>query len=211
MKRRKNIEDSNNLEMARKRNHKIRITDEAIKKVPRIKYKNIPKSEHNTIQELARNVLRISKNENDSNEVAITYRMNSMERIQKGEEYIGVALGSEHGVDPLSNTIAYHLISATENCIVIVLHNHPSLSNFSLSDVQFLLRYASVKMMVVITNLGNISYLVKGEEYNYDRAVSLFNEAVGLNNKAKNLKGLQKAANHFLKNCNIAGIDYENR
>lgn len=58
--------------MAKKRNHKIMITDEAIRKVPRIKYKNIPENEYDTIQELARNVLLISKNENDSNEVAIT-------------------------------------------------------------------------------------------------------------------------------------------
>ena len=165
------------LEMAKKRNHKIMITDEAIRKVPRIKYKNIPKSEYNTIRELARNVLRISKDENNSNEVAITYGMDSVERIKKGEEYIGVALGSEHGVDPISSTIAYHLVSAAEDCIVIVLHNHPSLSDFSLSDVQFLIRYASVKMMVVVTNLGSISYLAKGKGYAYDKAVTLFNEA----------------------------------
>ena len=180
----KNKESLNDLEMAKKRERKIMITNEAIRKVPRIKYKNIPESEYNTIQELARNVLRISKNENNSNEVAITYGMDSVERIQKGEEYIGVALGSEHGVDPISNTTAYHLVSSAEDCIVIVLHNHPSLSDFSLSDVQFLLRYASVKMMVVVTNLGSISYLVKG---------------------------LQKAADHFLKNCYMVGIDYDNR
>lgn len=199
------------IEMAKKRNHKIMITDEAIRKVPRIKYKNIPKSEYNTIRELARNVLRISKDENNSNEVAITYGMDSVERIKKGEEYIGVALGSEHGVDPISSTIAYHLVSAAEDCIVIVLHNHPSLSDFSLSDVQFLIRYASVKMMVVVTNLGSISYLVKGKGYAYDKAITLFNEAVSANNAANDLKGLQKAADHFLKNCYIAGIDYDNR
>ena len=51
--------------MAKKRDRKIMITNEAIRKVPRIKYKNIPESEYNTIQELARNVLRISKNENN--------------------------------------------------------------------------------------------------------------------------------------------------
>ena len=33
------------LEMSKKRDHKIMITDEAIKKVPRIEYKNIPESE----------------------------------------------------------------------------------------------------------------------------------------------------------------------
>ena len=122
--------------MAKKRDHKIMITDEAIRKVPRIKYKNIPENEYDTIQELARNVLRISKNENNSNEVAITYEMNSMKHIQNGEDYIGVA----------------------------VLHNHPSLSDCSLSDVQFLLRYESIKMMIVVTNLGSISYLVKSEK-----------------------------------------------
>ena len=207
----KNKESLNDLEMAKKRERKIMITNEAIRKVPRIKYKNIPESEYNTIQELARNVLRISKNENNSNEVAITYGMDSVERIQNGEEYIGVALGSEHGVDPISNTTAYHLVSSAEDCIVIVLHNHPSLSDFSLSDVQFLLRYASVKMMVVVTNLGSISYLVKGKGYAYDKAVALFNEAVSSNNEAKDLKGLQKAADHFLKNCCMVGIDYDNR
>ena len=197
--------------MAKKRDCKIIITNEAIRKVPRLKYKNIPESEYNTIQELARNVLRISKNENNSNDVAIAYGMDSVERIQKGEEYIGVALGNEHGVDPISNTTAYHLVSSAEDCIVIVLHNHPSLSDFSLSDVQFLLRYTSVKMMAVVTNLGSISYLVKGKGYAYDKAVALFNEAVSSNNEAKDWKGLQKAADHFLKNCYMVGIDYDNR
>ena len=204
-------ENISDLKMAKKRDHKITITDEAIEKVPRIQYKNIPESEYNTIQELAKNVLQISKNENNSNEVAITYSMDSTERIQKGEEYIGVSLGSEHEVDPISNTTAYHLVSSAKACIVIVLHNHPSLSDFSLSDVQFLLRYASIKMMVVVTNLGSISYLVKGNGYIYEKAVELFNEAVSSNNEARDLKSLQKAADHFLKNCYMAGIDYDNR
>lgn len=197
--------------MAKKRDHKIMITDEAIRKVPRIQYKNIPEKEYDTIQELARNVLLISKNENNSNEVAITYGMDSVERIQRGEEYIGVALGNEHEVNPISSTIAYHLVVSAKECIIIVLHNHPSLSNFSLSDVQFLLQYANIKMIVVVTNLGSISYLVKGKEYAYEKAVALFNEAVDANNEARNLKELQKAADYFLKNCYRAGIEYENR
>lgn len=197
--------------MARKRNRKIRITEEAIKKVPRIKYKNIPENEYQIIQELAKNVLKISKNENDSNEVALTYSMDSAERIKKGEAYIGVALGSEHEVDPISNTTACHLVLSAKECVVIVLHNHPSLSDFSLSDVQFLLRYESIKMMVVVTNLGSISYLVKGKRYAYEKAVGLFNEAVNFNNEARDLKSLQKAADYFLKNCHAAGIDYDYR
>lgn len=40
-------------------------------------------------------------------------------------------------------------------------------------------------MMVVVTNLGSISYLVKGKEYDYEKAITLFNEAVNSYNEAK--------------------------
>lgn len=198
------------LEMAKKRDHKIMITEEAINKVPRIQYRDIPEEEYDNLWDLSKNVLEISKNENNSNEVAITYSLESEKLIEKGEKYIGVALGSEHDVDPLSNTTAYHLISTAGNCVVIVLHNHPSLSNFSLSDIQFLLEYETVKMMVVVTNLGSISYLVKGQKYDFKKAVTLFNESVDKNNRANSLKRLQDAADYFLKNCYNAGINYDN-
>jgi proteasome lid subunit RPN8/RPN11 len=199
------------LEMAKKRDHKIMITDEAINKVPRIKYAGIPESEYDNIQDLARNVLRISKEENDSNEVAITYALESLSYIQGEEEYIGVAIGSEHGVDPLNSTVAYHLISGQGDCVVIVLHNHPSLSDFSLTDVEFLLQYDKIKMMVVVTNLGNVTYLVKTDKYDYYKAVELINKAISMNNEAKNLKDLQDAADYFLKKCDNVGIKYDNR
>ena len=95
--------------------------------------------------------------------------------------------------------------------MVIVLHNHPSLSDFSLSDIQFLLKYQTIKMMVVVTNLGAVSYLVKNQKYHFAKAIRLFNEAVDKNNIATNLKGLQDAADYFLKNCYEVGIDYGNR
>ena len=93
-----------------------------------------------------------------------------------------------------------------KDCVVLVLHNHPSLSAFSLSDIQFLLSYETVKMMVVVINLGSVSYLVKNSKYNFEKAVVLLNKAIDLNNKAKNIKGLQEAAIYFLKNCYNAGI-----
>lgn len=65
--------------------------------------------------------------------------------------------------------------------------------------------------MVVVTNLGNISYLVKNHKYNFEKAVVLLNEAIDLNNKAKNIRDLQDAADYFLKNCYNVGINYENR
>ena len=61
----------NDLEMAKKRDHKIMITDEAINKVPHVQYKGIPETEYDNLQELARQVVKISKDENDSNKIAI--------------------------------------------------------------------------------------------------------------------------------------------
>lgn len=202
---------SNDLEMAKKRDHKIMITDEAINKVPYVQYKEISETEYDNLQELARQVLKISKEENDSNEVAVTYSLDSTSLIEKGERYLGIALGTEHDVDPLSDATSYHLIRASRDCVVLILHNHPSLSAFSLSDIQFLLRYETVKMIVVVTNLGSVSYLVKNNKYDFEKSVILLNEAVDLSNKAKNVKDLQKAADYFLKNCYNTGINYEDR
>ena len=123
----------NDLEMAKKRANKIIITDMAIKKVPLIRYREIPESEYLMLQELALEVLMISKNDNDS------------------------------------------------------------------------------KMMVVITNLGNISYLVKKENYNRKKAIEIFNDAVSMNNKGSNIHDYQKAASHFLSICHEANIVYEDR
>ncbi len=196
------------LEMAKKRNRKIMITEEAINKVPRIEYREIPEEEYDNIWMLVKNVLQISKDQNDSNEVAITYNMDIEEKDD--DISIGVSLGLEHSVDPLDDTDSFHIVYSAKNCVVIVLHNHPSLSDFSLLDIQFLLTYAAVKMMVVVTNLGSEFYLIKQEKYDRSKAVALFDEAIQMNNSAKNLKDIQKAADHFLKNCYNVGIIYGN-
>ena len=186
------------LEMSKNRNQKVLITDEAINKVLLIKYKGILESEYVTIQELAKEVLVISKNENDSNEVALTYSMEHESLIAAGREYIGISLGDEHSVDPCMNTVANHLITASLECVVIILHNNPSLSKFSLEDVQFFLRNVTVRLMVVITNLGSVSYLVKKENINQRKAVEIYNNAVNMYNEGNGIKDYQKAVAYFL-------------
>ena len=161
---------------------KILITDEAIEKVPLIRYKEIQESEYLMLQELAKEVLTISKNDNQSNEVALTYSLDYR-----------------------------NLITTSLECIVIVLHNHPSLSKFSLEDVKFFLNNGTVKMMVVVTNLGSISYLVKKDRYQRKKAVELYNRAVSLHNEGNSIHDYQKAVTYFLSNCHDADIVYEDR
>ena len=179
--------------------------------MPLIRYKEIPEIEYLMLQGLAKEVLTISKNDNDSNEVALTYSLDYRNLIAEGKEFMGVALGDEHSVDPCMNAVSYHLIVASLECVVIVLHNHPSLSKFSLEDVKFLLRNETVKMMVVVTNLGRISYLVKKDNYDRKKAIEIYNNAVNIHNDGSGIRDYQKAALYFLSNCYEANIVYEDR
>ena len=73
------------LEMAKKRDRKVMITEEAINKVPYIEYREIPTEEYEIIYRLIKQVLQLSKEENDSNEVAITYSFDSDKAISQEE------------------------------------------------------------------------------------------------------------------------------
>ena len=199
------------LEMSKNRDHKIEITDIAINKVPRVEYREIPETEYDSLQEYAKEVLRISKNSNNSNEVAITYSLNYRELIENGEDYMGISLGDEHSVDPLSSAVAYHLVGTSADCVVIVMHNHPSLSKLSLDDIKFLLQHDAVKMIVAVTNLGSISYLVKKDSYSKNDAILLYNQAVSKHNISQSLKDYQKSVEVFLEKCHEVNIVYEDR
>lgn len=90
------------LEQAKRRDRKVYITDIAIEKVPYIEYHGYDEDKCKIMQELAKNVLLLSKEENDSNEVAITCDLG----IENPLEQFGIALGTEHEVDILADTLS---------------------------------------------------------------------------------------------------------
>ena len=192
-----------------KRNHKIEITDIAISKIPCVKYKEIPEEHYETLQELAKAVLEFSRDYNNCDETAITYSLDDPDGMTDDSGSIAVSYGGEHDVAPMSNTAAYHLMHTATKCVVIIMHNHPSLSKISLGDVSYLLGYAALKMIVVVTNLGNINYIVKKNTYDRKEALKLYRDAVDKYNKANGLKQQQKAADFFLYNCYKAGLIFE--
>ena len=79
-------EKFNDLEMEKKRDHKIIITDEAIAKVPYIRYQEIPEKEYSILQGFAKEILIISKEQNNSNEVALTYSLESEDLLGENLE-----------------------------------------------------------------------------------------------------------------------------
>ena len=75
-----------------------------------------------------------------------------------------------------------------------------------------MLKYASIKMIVAVTNLGSVSYVVRNENFNRLLALELFDKAVEKYKAAAgDLKGRQDATDYFLNNCYSVGIDYDNR
>lgn len=85
----KSREKLDSLEMSKKRDRKVMITEEAIRKVPYVRYQEIPEQEYDIIQSLAKRVLEFARERNDSNEVAITYSYDPS-MILAGEELISV-------------------------------------------------------------------------------------------------------------------------
>ena len=204
--------ESNDLEQARRSStNKITITDLAIQKVPLIEYPGIPNEHYEIIQQIAKSVLTISRDLNECNEVAITYSLDSERLMREGKEYYGIALGDQTSVDPCDDSTTYHLLNSSSRNVVITVHNHPSVSLLSLADVSFLLEYASVKMIIAVTNLGGIFYLLKTEKYVYDDAVILFRKAANIRAGDTSLRARQEAAQYFLNHCKSAGLYYGDR
>ena len=191
-----------------KRDHKVKITEQAITKVPLIEYPNIPREQWTIIQELLKEVLRLSKDKNNSDEVCIVYNYFSLTDLDNIEKMYGVVLGDEHSVQPDGSTTSYHILNSSVDCVVIILHNHPSLLKISLQDIYYMLSYRSVKLMVAVTNLGSVTFVVKKDNYDKQKAIKLYKEAVAMELKSNTLKNKQEAVQYFLNECGIAGLYY---
>lgn len=153
---------------------KIKITDEAIMSVPFVSYPGFSLDECMKLHEMSKEVLMLAKQNNDGNEVAITYSLDHQELEQSGEKYKTIVYGTERDVDLMADTDTYHLINTSENVAIINLHNHPTGRSFSINDITLFLVTPSVKLMTVIGNNGNLYYMLKGDEYDRVKAIKLF-------------------------------------
>lgn len=198
------ISDLNSLEMAKNRDKKVYITDIAINKVPFIQYKGFTNRQNHIMRELAQEVLTVSKNENDSNEVAITCDLG----MDNPLEVYGVSFGTEHEVDVRADTLSNHILVSQRSVAVVILHNHPSTQTFSIQDIRFFIEFSTLEVMVVVSNQGAIHYLKRDDSYDLKKAVDLFNECVEDLKKDSPLTEIYLAALSFLAKSSEVGIYY---
>jgi len=127
------------LSQAKRRDKKVEITDVSIAKVPFIMYKGFTFEENQKICQLAKTVLILAKEENNSNEVAITYD------LERKDIPYGIAFGNEHSVDICSDTRSFHILLSARRTTVIMLHNHPSTKQLYSSCVGTLSKSSNIR------------------------------------------------------------------
>ncbi len=195
------MSDEKQLRQAKKRDKKVYITDIAIEKVPYVKYKGMDEEQNEIMQKLARLVLKISKTQNDSNEVAIMWDMAS-----RSMEGYGIDRGDEHSVCLGGDPVSYHLLHSEEKVVLVLLHNHPSTRTFSLEDIYLLLERDNVKYMVMVSNQGQIHYIKKEEDFTAKNAGMMYNR-IRSEGKRQGISAYQMSLT-FLKRCNEVGLFY---
>ena len=189
---------------AKKRDKKVMITDIAIDKIPKLKYKGFSDSENDVLYTLAKLVLLTSQNDNNSDEVAATCTLDTENPL----DVVGLSYGNEHEVDVCADTTSYHFLMSSKRCAVVVVHNHPSTQTLSLEDIGFFLHFASVRIMVVVTNQGTIHYIAKDEEYDYRNANDLLKECQEDFPEKPSIKEYYMASLMFLSRCSEVGLFY---
>lgn len=156
----------NKLQQAKKLGKKINITDQAIEKVRKIDIPTHNKEENATIQMLHQQLLKDSKENNDSNEV-VYFLVDDDLRIAYGNQ-TEVRITGDDSI----------LLDNAKINSVIMLHNHPGGSSFSLTDLKTLFTTNSIKTLTIVTNQGNVKFITKTDDFDIVEALKVTSEVL---------------------------------
>lgn len=187
------------LEQAKKRDHKIYITDIAINKVGKVSLSDLTDEQCTAMQKRHISLLALSKSENDSNEVLLIDDIDfTSEIVVKGTEFV---------CSPGDNPFAVSVVAHAQKYSLVYMHNHPSTNSFSVSDIDTFVTESAIKIMSVVTNQGEVYVLNKLSDYSYNKTRALLAEIFRSfgDESYENRDFVDK----FLKRCNEGGIEYE--
>ncbi|GHU41507.1 hypothetical protein FACS1894111_03900 [Clostridia bacterium] len=157
---------------SKNRNKKICITNTAIEKISKIQVNELTDEQNSKLCKLHKKLLRKSKEENDSNEVLIAWN------LYTGETAIVYGDRKSVIIDLLIDVDMAVLRSNAFDYEIAYLHNHPSTSKFSYTDIYTFIDDNKLRLMSVVTNQGEVYIISKNEKYERKSVVALFNETV---------------------------------
>ena len=186
------------LEQAKKRDHKIYITDIAINKVDLVKPKDFSAAQPSFMKKKHKELLSVAKSQNNSNEVLFIENLDFNNEVR--------ILGDEFVVSPGKNPFAVSVIAHAERQSLVYLHNHPSTNTFSVGDIDTFICERAVKTMSVVTNQGEVYILNKLDNYNFNDTKKILTEIYkSYPDGDIDDKDFVKK---FLKRCHEGGIEY---
>lgn len=177
------------------RGKKVMITDQAIQKVRAVSFDRIDEATASFIQATHQELLRFSRAENFSDEVVCAIDLRSNTRLH-------FIKGSRDTVDPEADAQYYHALHTAPQKSLVICHNHPGLSYFSLNDIAFFMSYDSVKTMTIVTNQGHVWYISKTSAFNRRTAADCMVDAT-----KKFPDDLDSRVEYFIKNCYTYGVE----
>ncbi|EGQ4421663.1 head protein [Staphylococcus pseudintermedius] len=134
---------------------KVFITDQAIDKVKLVKIPGHTDEENKFIQEKHKELLKDAKENNNSDEVVYISKGDSVSKVYGNQTSVEIFLGSEAG-----NWLNY-----SPNRSLILMHNHPGSSSFSLNDIHSFVTINTIKTMTIVTNKGLVKYISKTKKF----------------------------------------------
>ena len=180
------------LNQAKKKGIFVDITDQAIDKVKFVQVPGMSVEEAQNLQLAHKELLQDAMVNNASREV--------MHILIPGGNPLSVR-GGHNMVDPNSNDIARFILNSSKKKSLVVAHNHPGLSGFSLNDLLFFLRTESVKTLTIVTNQGKVMYMTKSPKFELNTALKR------IQTFAKGTQNLENHVDSIIKNLYNVGVE----
>lgn len=189
------------LQQAKTRDTKIAITNVAISKTNPPTIPHFSQQQNQKFKELHRELLTMSMNENDSNEVAFLFNSTTLKH-----EY---EMGGTRSVNIFKNPFALDMLRESSDRELYLLHNHPTTKIFSYSDIGVFLLYDNIGGITVVSNAGKVNVIYKTETFDYEKAYSSLKQIRGeYKNEVLNEEEDAEVVKRFLKVCENCGIKF---
>lgn len=143
----------------------------AVSNVPFISFPGLTQKECYEVQEQIKNVLRISRNENEYKPVAITYSLNEYNLSKRYKKVLGDASIVRIMYDEPTKALLKEE-DQKGNLVVISIHNHPNNSSFSLNDLYVFSKNSSIKLMCIVNREGEVSFLMRSNQVDLSKIVT---------------------------------------
>lgn len=177
------------------RGKKVSITDIAIQKVPLVAPNG---ADHQTaffIQETHKELPRFAQTQNTSNEVACLLDLTTGEKLD-------FVKGDQVSVDVEADAASYHWLQSKSPKSLMLCHNHPGQSYFSMNDISVFMYYPQIKSLSIVTNQGKVWHITKLDRFDFDEARRAMENAI-----IKSKGNGDKAVDLFLKECYNYGVE----